>query len=216
MHIQTDVPCVTVRERGVSIRATGATATLPDATVLATSAVCTDGVNGQPNDVGTLVFVPTSGTPQVSLRVVLGVDVPTDACGPVSSGCIVAERRIAYEKHSTLELPIRLDGACIGRVCADGKTCSAGVCVSSESTCSGASCETDDASTGTPPVKVVPDGGGVVDAGPTVLDAGVCPPASNVGCGCEGKTASFCCLAKALPTCTVSREACVTSGGCPL
>ena len=220
VQIQTDVACSTVRKTGIAVRASGATSTLPDADVLASSTTCTDGTNGQLNDVGTLVFVPTSDTPQVSIRVVLGVNRPTDACDATSAGCITADRRITYEKHRTLHLPIRLDDACLGRVCAEGQTCSAGLCVSSVSACSGASCGSVEAADGSsPPVSVDPlptDAGlaDVVAVTPPDVDGGVvnvCPPHRAPDCGCKGLT-PVCCYTETTRQCYATEQECAMNG----
>lgn len=193
LRIDTDVPCATVRTSGITIAAGSS---------LTESNDCTDGVAGERNTIGNLVLVPESGTPDVTIRVVLGVGRITRDCAAASNaGCIVADRRLSYRKHESLKVPIRLDNACSARQCPEGQTCSEGACVSPILDCTANG-------TCTPP-PIDPDGG-ATDGGltvvPPVADGG--PPGDAGACPCSCTTGERCCR-------VLQREVCVKKDACP-
>lgn len=177
LQIDTDVPCATVRTSGITIAAGSS---------LTESNDCTDGVAGGRNRIGNLVLVPESGTPDIAIRVVLGVGRITRDCASASNaGCIVADRRLSYRKHESLKVPIRLDNACSVRQCPEGQTCDKGACVSSDIDCT---------SNGTCTALPVPDAG-TDDAGGGIVAPPVVPNDAGLDC-------SRC------PICTITKPVC--------
>ena len=85
-----------------------------------------------------LVLYPTDAM-KGAFRIVAGtqgldldgtvVRTPADKCVPGAPGtCLRATRAFDYVKNETLELPVVLDVACVGKVCGDGLTCDGGDC----------------------------------------------------------------------------------------
>ena len=95
---------------------------------------------------GDLVVAPNGDIgADVALRVALGVTVPTSQCTQTPQGCIFASRTIRYVAHHKLVLPVKLESACLGKVCQPGLTCVAGNCVSDTvdpTLCDGGTCGT--------------------------------------------------------------------------
>ncbi|MBK6695765.1 MAG: hypothetical protein IPG50_26670 [Myxococcales bacterium] len=118
VRLTTDVPCAELR--GTSIyNGTGA-----DAIPVTTTNDC---LEGSPHTIGTLVLAPsgTSKDDLVTITTVAGVDVRSEECTAANQwkGCIVARRKLRYEKHEPLDLPIFLASACRDRACGDDETC---------------------------------------------------------------------------------------------
>jgi hypothetical protein len=68
----------------------------------------------------------------LSIRAVLAIGRPPQACFGDPAGCIIAERTLDYASAKTATVPIGLYRACLGVSCAAGQTCNArGACVSS-------------------------------------------------------------------------------------
>lgn len=182
LQIDTDVPCATVRTSGITIAAGSS---------LTESNDCTDGASGGRNRIGNLVLVPASGTPDVAIRVVLGVGRITRDCSAAGNAdCIVADRRLSYRKHESLKVPIRLDNACSVKQCPEGETCSEGVCISSEVPCASGEC----AVPPSPPLDAGADDAGGIDIPPVIpTDAGADAGPSCKGCPFCEVTKPYCC-----------------------
>ena len=209
LEMSTDAACSVVKTNGVSITVARTSAELSGASPVATSFECDVSSN-----LGTLVLTP-SGADDDSLviQVMLGVDRGTSACAPPNAidGCVIARRRIRYQRHRALTLPVRLEVACIGVSCKADETCSRGKCISAEI----AGCEGDCDLPGAPDASLLPDVD-VIESGledvatPPVIDAGpTCPPAPppSICATCGVKT----------PDCCVTEQGvrCVEPGTCP-
>lgn len=205
LQIDTDVPCTTVRTSGITIAASPSAGALATATTVTESNTCTDGPAGGRNKIGTLVLVPESGTPDVAIRVVLGVGRLTRDCANGSyESCIVADRSLSYRKHESLKVPIRLDNACSAKQCPTGQTCSDGECISSIVACAGNSCTST-----VPDAGDEPDDGGLfpfVDAGRRDAGASTCNDCPR----CASAT-PVCCLRRGQVSCETA-VSCLATG----
>lgn len=117
-------------------------------------------VPGQTWRIGDLVFVPSGRGDRFSVTVKSTAMMGNcDADQP--TGCIQASRRIGYQSHTSLDLPIFLSTVCLNKKCDPGTTCSPedGMCHSDVVVTSDAGSPID--AGGAPDV-------GVVDANPTV------------------------------------------------
>ena len=118
VRLTTDVPCASLRSTSI-YSGTGA-----DGTPVTTTNDC---VEGSPGTIGTLVLAPSgmSKDDLVTITTVAGVDVRSEECTAANQwkGCIVARRKLRYEKHEPLDLPIFLASACQSVACSDDETC---------------------------------------------------------------------------------------------
>jgi hypothetical protein len=118
LDLSTDFDCQT--SQGVAIFMG-----LPGETELATEpAARLVPCNGR--ELGTLVATPRSDhASQLSIRVVVGVDVPVEECikSAYYHGCIVARRRVTFAPHRDLRVPIVLRTLCKNVNCVDTTTC---------------------------------------------------------------------------------------------
>ena len=105
VHVSTDLPCDKLRDLGV---AAGAPGELPTVAGTATSCAA-DGA------LGTVVIVP-SGAKDAALEIAIfgalaGSGASAETCTPGAPGCIVARRRLRFQKHTPVDLPIALRAA---------------------------------------------------------------------------------------------------------
>lgn len=178
LHIETDLPCEQVTSSSVAIVVAGSTSELATATPSAASSACIS--NGVLADVGSLVVVPSEDrSARISVKVVVGVDRPTDAClGGETEGCIVARRSVSFLEHRSLRLALRLDRACLGVACGVDETCDRGRCVALD-TCTGEGCD-----------GAVPTGDGGSGGEPLVCAQGRADCDGDMRNGCEVDLAS--------------------------
>jgi hypothetical protein len=136
IQLTTDVPCDTVAKTTALIRI-GSPAnieTSPPTRIESTTCATSDATTASPNDMGTVVIVPSSGFDSiVAISIALSDDatVPTSACLPEPQGtsCIYAHRQISFLPHARVTLPITLSSRCAGVVCMAPLTCGAdGTC----------------------------------------------------------------------------------------
>ena len=118
VRLTTDVPCTSLM--GTSIyNGSGA-----DGVPVTTTRDC---VEGAPHTVGTLVLAPSGNdnSALVTITTVAGVNVRAEECTAANqwSGCIVARRKLRYERHEPLDLPIFLASACRDFACGEDETC---------------------------------------------------------------------------------------------
>ena len=146
--VSTDVPCANLQGAAVTVGRLGDIETQP---VTSTSSFCDTSGN-----LGSIVVVPgTTQAEPIGIKVVGGVDVPSEQCAPPKyTGCIVARRAIDFTSHTRLHVPVFLAQTCKDNSCDPQSTCYAGSCV--------------------PVSDVAPDGG--------LLDAGL-PDAASEGGG---------------------------------
>lgn len=198
--VRTDLRCD--QTRGTSFFAAGGDLRA-DALPVTSTPRCS--ANGE---IGTLVVTPEkSKSTEVSLRVVMGVDRPVEACAaPDYKGCIVQRRRLSYVPHRPLTIPVYMLLSCVGVPCDESTTCAAnGQCVSARiddpESCIGDGCfpkgdpsGQPDASPPTPPGPDAtadaqgPDGtaadaGGDATTGPdgSIADSGIRCPNQSAG-----------------------------------
>lgn len=87
--------------------------------------------------------------------------------GETCRSCIFARRSLAFVEHSSLEVRVELEPSCAGVVCDASQTCTKGVCVSAETSCTEANgCELTSSGNG---------GAGGAGAGPSVGGGGAGP-----------------------------------------
>lgn len=95
--------------------------------------------------VGSLVVVPPKGLTDAALavRVVLSRNRAPEECSAADMrDCIVSTRKVSFQPHESLQIPIGLYARCLGVSCADGETCNyLGQCVSE--TLDGSACRSD-------------------------------------------------------------------------
>src|SRR5512140_324239 len=103
LHVTSDFPC---DASGTAVTSISVAGTFDDITApSATTATCPA---GRPNDLGTMVLVPSGRGDEVVIEVIAGVHgAPCDPHGDVK-GCVVAKRRIRYLARARTELPIVL------------------------------------------------------------------------------------------------------------
>ena len=179
VRVDTDLSCDAVAGSAVAISVAGAPEALATASPSAVTSDCMSA--GDRSTIGSLVLVPSGDrSALVTVKAAIGIERPTEEClANEGQGCIVAVRRAAFIEHRTLNVPIRLERACLGVTCGPGATCSRGACVALD-LCVDDTC--------TPPAG--PDGGNMSDAAPLV-----CPP-DRADCdgdptnGCEADLAS--------------------------
>lgn len=149
--------------------------------------------------VGTLVVTPSDGASRAAVVVMAGVTTPVKACSAATgyAGCIVARRLVPFIEHTSLTVPILLEVDCLDVPCDAISTCSAGRCVSSETTCEGSDCsglgpDTDagggvrDGGEGGSPGDAAadaPPGDGGKDAS---IGVATCGPNDPIACGTNG------------------------------
>ncbi|HEY2515036.1 MAG TPA: hypothetical protein VGI39_29425 [Polyangiaceae bacterium] len=97
-----------------------------------------------PGNIGSVVVVPSGDDSDlVAVKVVTGVGVQPDQCGP-NTPCIVARRALRFLPHTPLTVNIDMSAECEGVVCNGDQTCENGQCVSAligdPSACEGAGC----------------------------------------------------------------------------
>jgi hypothetical protein len=128
-------------------------------------------------EVGTLVAIPSTGSGDVYLRVVAGVDgTKGSSCVGVrmpGTQCIEARRVLRFVRHTRLTLPVTLDRNCVNIECPAMQTCENGLCVNDVVT--DPSCIADPAKCPDAGPPTMPDAG--ADGGPVgsavhVLGAG--------------------------------------------
>lgn len=174
VRVETDLPCETVTSRAVAIVVGGTPEALNGASPAAVTSACEP--SGDRSDVGSLVLVPSGDRSAiVTIKVAIGIERPTAEClGRDGAGCIVALRRASFIEHRALNVPIRLERACLGVTCDPDSTCSRGSCVALDS-CTDGAC--DPSATG--------DGGSVVDAAPIACPPGRADCDGDPDNGCE-------------------------------
>lgn len=105
----------------------------PSATIASELAPSTTKPCEAQGEVGTVVLLPADDESlEVGIKVVLGVDRDTSACGTITedskgatdeekawSGCIIARRRLAFIEGEALSVEVPLNVSCIGVPCSD-------------------------------------------------------------------------------------------------
>jgi hypothetical protein len=125
----------------------------------------------QEGDIGSLTLLPSDDGPDVDLVVAMAFgDKTAAACVNDPADCVVAKRRVTYQKNERLELRVALDRRCLGVRCDGEQTCFEGQCKSSRVDCTSNGC----ADPG--------DAGAPADGGPS--DATVIVPDAAVENGC--------------------------------
>lgn len=123
VELSTDVPCTSFTGADIGFQ-------YPNQTTVSivTHAVECSGAG----TIGSLVIVPAQSNDEVLSIIVTtttNVSSPDDCMSAPGPACIVARRKLAFEPHATLKLPIFLDSACAGIACDPTTTCSQGLCV---------------------------------------------------------------------------------------
>ncbi len=177
--VTTDVDCGAIQSTSLIA---GPLAALDDGRPATTTAPrCTSG-----GHIGSLVVLPSGGDDDlVAVKIVTGVDVAPDQCGPHGEGCIVAKRALHFEPHTPLTVNVTMSAKCKGINCSGEETCVEGVCrsalIGDPSTCSGSGCSESSLAPvdGGAPVG---DGGAAIDAtlaNDGASDASIDGPISN-------------------------------------
>ena len=183
VRVDTDLPCEAVAGSAVAISVARSQAALADASPSAVTSDCTP--SGDRSNVGSLVLVPSGDrSALVTIKVAIGVERPTEEClANEGQGCIVALRRATFLEHRTLNVPIRLERACLGVTCGPDTTCSRGACVPLDQ------CVDD---TCAPALSA--DGGDLPDAAPLACPPGRadCDGDPNNGCEADLESSAHC------------------------
>lgn len=137
VDVFTDVPCE--QHAVASLVMAGSLAELSMSAPAAASTKCeADG------HLGSIVITPGGAKDAtLALAVMTRPDGQSaDACldPKNASGCIVAKRRLRFEKRTEVAMRVDLRLSCLGVVCQDGDTCARGVCVKADFDC-GTSCD---------------------------------------------------------------------------
>jgi hypothetical protein len=102
-------------------------------------------------DLGDVMVVPQTSSDRakaIVVEVAVGLrgqdpTLCTAASARGNPSCYVARRRIAFQPHTLLTLPVYFDERCAGETCDPASTCYRGTCVDSSATCVGTDCLTE-------------------------------------------------------------------------
>ena len=144
LELGSDVPCTGSVRTAIYVGE-------PDAPPAAATAETSECGAAAPNNIGTVVLVPSAARDaRMKVEVVLSSKGTPEACKSDPSACVVARRFVSFRKHDTRALPIFLSNRCLGVQCAPSETCVDGGCTSADvddpAFCAGEGCDA-----GTPP-----------------------------------------------------------------
>jgi len=132
LQLSSDFDCATLGASGLSAGTTSISVARDLASITVPTTSIPSCASTKPNELGSLVLVPSGDGDDVAILIVAGLG--KEACAndaPTFAGCVVAKRRIRFVKHEHLVLPILLRTVCAGRPCTGDLTCVDGQCVSS-------------------------------------------------------------------------------------
>ncbi|MCA9589114.1 MAG: hypothetical protein KC657_27565, partial [Myxococcales bacterium] len=126
LELGSDVPCTGSVRTAIYVGE-------PDAPPAAATAETSECGAAAPNNIGTVVLVPSAARDaRMKVEVVLSSKGTPEACKSDPSACVVARRFVSFRKHDTRALPIFLSNRCLGVQCAPSETCVDGGCTSAD------------------------------------------------------------------------------------